>query len=136
VHLVGGRDLAYDQLVIASGTTPRPDQTPGMLGEQWHREVGEFYTFEGAIALRDALDAFTGGRLVMHITELPIKCPVAPLEFVFLADDYLREARAARAHRDRLRHPARRCLHQADGQQANSASCSERRGTSPSRPTS
>ena len=90
VHLVGGRTLHYDQLVIASGTTPRPDQTPGMLGEQWHREVGEFYTFDGAVALRAQLDAFTGGRLVMHITELPIKCPVAPLEFVFLADDYLK----------------------------------------------
>ena len=90
VHLAGGRTLVYDQLVIASGTTPRPDQTPGMLGEQWHREVGEFYTYEGSIALREQLDSFTGGRLVMHITELPIKCPVAPLEFVFLADDYLK----------------------------------------------
>ena len=91
VLLASGRTLPYDQLVIASGTTPRPDQTPGMLGEQWHREVGEFYTYEGAIALRGQLDGFTGGRLVVHITELPIKCPVAPLEFAFLADDYLRE---------------------------------------------
>ena len=89
VHLEDGRVFPYDQLVIASGTTPRPDQTPGMLGEQWHREVGEFYTYEGAIALRDALDRWEGGRLVVHITELPIKCPVAPLEFAFLADDYL-----------------------------------------------
>ena len=62
-----------------------------MLGEEWHKSVGEFYTFEGAIALKAALDRFTGGRLVMHITEMPIKCPVAPLEFVFLADDYLRQ---------------------------------------------
>ncbi|MBK9476514.1 MAG: NAD(P)/FAD-dependent oxidoreductase [Tetrasphaera sp.] len=89
VHLEDGRVFPYDQLVIASGTTPRPDQTPGMLGEQWHREVGEFYTYEGAIALRDQLDRWEGGRLVVHITELPIKCPVAPLEFAFLADDYL-----------------------------------------------
>ena len=88
VHLTDGRALPYDQLVIASGTTPRPDQTPGMLGEGWHREVGEFYTFEGAVALRSQLRAFTGGRLVVHITEMPIKCPVAPLEFAFLADDY------------------------------------------------
>jgi sulfide:quinone oxidoreductase len=91
VRLEGGREIAYDYLVIATGTTPRPDQTPGMLGDEWHRSVGEFYTFEGAIALRDALRRFDGGRLVMHITELPIKCPVAPLEFVMLADDYLRE---------------------------------------------
>lgn len=90
VRLADGRTFAYDQLVIASGTTPRPDQTTGMLGEQWHGEVGEFYTYEGAIALRGRLDTFTGGRLVVHITELPIKCPVAPLEFAFLADDHFR----------------------------------------------
>ena len=48
----------------------------------------EFYTLEGAIALRSALENFTGGRLVVHITEMPIKCPVAPLEFTFLADAY------------------------------------------------
>jgi len=41
------------------------------------------------VALKKALKEFRGGRLVMHITELPIKCPVAPLEFVMLADDYL-----------------------------------------------
>ncbi|HMT32612.1 MAG TPA: FAD/NAD(P)-binding oxidoreductase [Dermatophilaceae bacterium] len=91
VRLEGGREIGYDYLVIATGTTPRPDQTPGMLGDEWHKSVNEFYTFEGALALRDALRRFEGGRLVMHITELPIKCPVAPLEFVMLADDYLRE---------------------------------------------
>ena len=90
VSLTDGRTLPYDYLVIASGTSPRPDQTPGMLGDEWHKSVGEFYTYEGSVALRDALDAFTGGRLVVHITELPFKCPVAPLEFTFLADDYLK----------------------------------------------
>jgi sulfide:quinone oxidoreductase len=90
VRLQGGREIAYDHLVVATGTTPRPDQTPGMLGPEWHRSVGEFYTYEGALALREALERFSGGRLVMHVTEMPIKCPVAPLEFVFLADDWLR----------------------------------------------
>jgi sulfide:quinone oxidoreductase len=89
VLLADGTVLPYDQLVIATGTTPRPDQTPGMLGPQWHHEVGEFYTYDGAIALRDRLAGFSGGRLVVHITEMPIKCPVAPLEFTFLADDFL-----------------------------------------------
>ncbi len=91
VHLEGGRELPYDQLVIATGTTPRPDQTPGTEGPEFHKSVGEFYTFDGAVALRDQLARFTGGRLVVHITELPIKCPVAPLEFAFLADDYFRK---------------------------------------------
>ncbi len=89
VRLVDGREHGYDYLVIATGTAPRPDQTPGMLGDEWHKSVAEFYTLEGAIALREQLQHFEGGRLVVHITEMPIKCPVAPLEFTFLADDYL-----------------------------------------------
>jgi sulfide:quinone oxidoreductase len=91
VHLTSGETLDYDHLVIATGTTPRPDQTEGMLGPEWHRSIGEFYTFDGAVALREQLADFQGGRLVVHLTELPVKCPVAPLEFTFLADDHLRK---------------------------------------------
>ena len=91
VTLTDGRTLGYDYLVIASGTTPRPDQTPGMLGSEWHRSIFEFYTFEGAKALTKALEQFDHGRLVVHITDMPIKCPVAPLEFTFLADAWLRK---------------------------------------------
>ncbi|MGN8245746.1 type III sulfide quinone reductase, selenoprotein subtype [Cellulomonas soli] len=90
VTLTDGRVLAYDQLVITTGTSPRPDQTPGMLGEEWRRSIFDFYTVEGATALHAGLHGFTGGRLVVHVTETPIKCPVAPLEFVFLADAWLR----------------------------------------------
>jgi sulfide:quinone oxidoreductase len=90
VLLADGRALAYDHLVIATGTTPRPDQTPGMLGTQWRRSVFDFYTVEGSTALAAAMRSFDHGRLVIHITEMPIKCPVAPLEFAFLADAWLR----------------------------------------------
>lgn len=89
VRLVDGKTLDYDYLVIATGTAPRPDQTPGMIGPEWHRSVGEFYTRDGAVSLREQLSSFNGGRLVVHTCELPIKCPVAPLEFTFLADDWL-----------------------------------------------
>lgn len=92
VLLMDGRTLEYDQLVIASGTSPRPDQTPGMDDPiTWHKSVFDFYTLEGSVALRDALKDFKGGRLVVHITEMPIKCPVAPLEFTFLADAYFKK---------------------------------------------
>ena len=91
VTLVDGKTLEYDYLVIASGTTPRPDQTPGMLDAEWRRSIFDFYTFEGAKALAEALKTFDHGRLVVHITDMPIKCPVAPLEFTFLADAWLRE---------------------------------------------
>ena len=91
VHLVDGSVLGYDYLVIASGTAPRPDQTPGMDGEQWRTSVFDFYTLEGATALRDKLASWDGGRLVVQVVEMPIKCPVAPLEFTFLADAFFEE---------------------------------------------
>jgi sulfide:quinone oxidoreductase len=92
VALTNGTTLNYDYLIIATGTSPRPDQTPGMDDPAvWHKSVFDFYTLEGATALHDALEDFEGGRLVVHITEMPIKCPVAPLEFTFLADAWLEE---------------------------------------------
>ena len=91
VVMTDGTVLGYDQLVIATGTTPRPDETPGMAEDEWRKSVHEFYTYEGAQALAEALERFQGGRLVVHITEMPIKCPVAPLEFTFLADSWFTE---------------------------------------------
>ncbi|WP_026378188.1 type III sulfide quinone reductase, selenoprotein subtype [Aestuariimicrobium kwangyangense] len=92
VDLENGRVLGYDWLLVASGTRPRPDLTPGMAdGQLWHTKVFDFYTLEGATRLHEALEAFTGGRLLVHLTDMPIKCPVAPLEFVFLAEDWFRK---------------------------------------------
>ena len=91
VTLADGTRLEYDYLVIATGTTPRPDQTPGMAEEEWHRSVHEFYTYEGSKALTEKLKTWPGGRLVVHITEMPVKCPVAPLEFTFLADSFFKK---------------------------------------------
>ncbi len=91
VYLADGRTLPYDYLVIATGVAPRPDATPGMQGSQWGEKVHEFYSLPGAQALTEAMRRFRGGRLVVHITEMPIKCPVAPMEFTFLADDWLRK---------------------------------------------
>jgi sulfide:quinone oxidoreductase len=82
--------IKYNILIIASGCHIAPEETEGMKGELWYKDIFDFYTFEGARALRDKLASWEGGRLVVHITELPIKCPVAPLEFAFLADDFFR----------------------------------------------
>jgi sulfide:quinone oxidoreductase len=92
VRLADGTELAYDQLVIATGTHPNPDETPG-LGDPEARDRGvhSFYTLEDAVALREAMARFDGGRLVVNLVDLPIKCPVAPLEFAFLAEAWLHE---------------------------------------------
>ena len=89
VLLRSGEHLNYEVLIIATGAKLAPEQTEGMLGNDWRTRVFDFYTFEGASALHNALRAWNGGRLVVHITEMPIKCPVAPLEFAFLADSWL-----------------------------------------------
>lgn len=83
--------LAYDLLIIATGSKINPDEVEGMKGPEWHKSVFDFYTYEGALALRNKLRKFEGGKVVVHITEMPIKCPVAPLEFAFLADSYFKK---------------------------------------------
>jgi sulfide:quinone oxidoreductase len=86
-----GLSLSYDVLIIATGTHIRPDQTEGLLGPGWRHSIFDFYTPDGAVALARALRQFRGGRLLVNVAEMPIKCPVAPLEFLFLADWHFHE---------------------------------------------
>jgi sulfide:quinone oxidoreductase len=91
VHLNGGQVLNYNYLIIATGTKTFPSETPGLKDKLWYKEIFDFYTVEGAVSLQKFFKGWEGGKLVMAITELPYKCPVAPLEFVFLADAYFTE---------------------------------------------
>jgi sulfide:quinone oxidoreductase len=90
--------LEYDVLVIATGATLSTDETEGLTGPGWMEKVFTFYTPEGATALATVLRDFQGGRIVVNVVDMPIKCPVAPLEFCFLADAYFRK----RGIRDRV----------------------------------
>ena len=91
VHLGNGQVVSYDFLIIATGTQVHPEETEGMMGDEWHKSIFDFYTIEGACALDRFFRQWEGGRLVMNVVEMPIKCPVAPLEFVFLADWWFTE---------------------------------------------
>ncbi|MCK9404021.1 MAG: NAD(P)/FAD-dependent oxidoreductase [Chitinophagaceae bacterium] len=90
IQMADGDTVPYDLLIIATGAKIAPEETEGMKGKEWYQSVFDFYTYEGALALRDKLRNWEGGNLVVHITEMPIKCPVAPLEFAFLADSFFR----------------------------------------------
>lgn len=90
VVMADGTVYTYNILIIATGAKIAPEEIEGMKGEEWHKSVFDFYTFEGALALRNKLREWQGGRLLVHITEMPIKCPVAPLEFAFLADSFFK----------------------------------------------
>jgi sulfide:quinone oxidoreductase len=85
--LANGQTITYDELVVATGTQIHPEETPGLLNaDGWQRNIFDFYTLTGATALGKFLSTWKGGRLVVNVAEMPIKCPVAPLEFLFLAD--------------------------------------------------
>jgi sulfide:quinone oxidoreductase len=86
-----GNQIPYDVLIIATGSRINPAETEGLQEGGWHKNIFDFYTLKGALALREFLSQWTGGKLVLSIMEMPIKCPVAPLEFVFLADWWFAE---------------------------------------------
>jgi sulfide:quinone oxidoreductase len=95
VHFPDGESLAWDVLVIASGTRLVPEETQGLTGPGWYqgpsatKTMFDFYGVEGAVALGHALERLDKGRLVVNFVDVPIKCPVAPLELTFLADAWL-----------------------------------------------
>jgi sulfide:quinone oxidoreductase len=91
VLLDNGTVLPYDVLVVATGSRLQPEETDGLTGPGWNERAFTFYTPPGAATLHTALEGFDGGRLVINLVDMPIKCPVAPLEFAFLADWYFRE---------------------------------------------
>jgi sulfide:quinone oxidoreductase len=91
VRLLDGSIVDYDYLVIATGSRIAPDEMEGLTGAGWQKHIFDFYTLDGATRLHEAMKDFKGGRLVVNVAEMPIKCPVAPLEFIFLADWYFHQ---------------------------------------------
>jgi len=89
IKLQKGNSIEYNVLIVATGCKIVPDEIEGLADENiWHKDAFDFYTIEGALALQKKFENFKGGKLVVHIAEMPIKCPVAPLEFAFLADSF------------------------------------------------
>ncbi len=80
----------YDKIIICTGVSLAPEEIPGLM-DIWQKKAFDFYTLEGAVNLHKAMRAFKSGKLVLNIAEFPFKCPVAPLEFVYLADAYFIE---------------------------------------------
>src|SRR5450759_1619553 len=98
VRLDNGTTLTYDYLIIATGSDIHPEETPGLAEGEWGKSIHTFYSLKGTTALAQKLRAWEGGRLVVNVVENPIKCPVAPMEFLMLADWYFHE----RGIRDRV----------------------------------
>jgi len=80
----------YDILIMSTGCDVRPEEVEG-LAEGWGNDIFGYYRYDHCQDLKKALQKFQGGKIVVNIAEMPIKCPVAPLEFAFLADWWLTE---------------------------------------------
>lgn len=93
IQFANGNIISYDVLIVATGSKTDPGEVAGMNGPEWYKSIFDFYTYDGAVALSEKLRNWEGGKLVVHITEMPIKCPVAPLEFAFLADSFFKNKR-------------------------------------------
>lgn len=91
VRLTNGQTVGYDYLVIATGVSPRPEETPGLMGPEWHQSIFDFHSYLGSVALAKKLKNWAGGRLVVNVMEMPIKGATAPLEIVFLADWFFKQ---------------------------------------------
>ncbi len=88
---VSGETLDADYLVVSLGAELAPETVPG-LGEAGRN----FYTLDGAEALRADLESLTKGRVVVLTAAPAYKCPAAPYEAALLVDAFFR----ARARRD------------------------------------
>jgi sulfide:quinone oxidoreductase len=86
LSMLEGGTLEYDYLVVATGANLVPDEVPGLTEGGHH-----FYGPDGAERLRDALATFEEGHLVLSVVGVPHMCPAAPVEFVLMVDQWLRE---------------------------------------------
>lgn len=82
--------FSYDILIMSTGCDTHPEEVEG-LAETWNKTAFGYYTYDDCFALKKSLAQFEGGKLVVNIAEMPIKCPVAPLEFAFLVDWHLHQ---------------------------------------------
>ncbi|HTQ74295.1 MAG TPA: FAD/NAD(P)-binding oxidoreductase [Burkholderiales bacterium] len=85
VKTKSGKTHGYDILVVATGSRPVPEMIPGLA-----ENAETFYTEATALKMFKRLQAFQGGRVVVAVG-VPHKCPMAPLEIIFMLHDYFKD---------------------------------------------
>ncbi|MBN9573818.1 MAG: NAD(P)/FAD-dependent oxidoreductase [Alicycliphilus denitrificans] len=92
----GGRRIAYDYLVVATGTHQDWAQIEGMdlkaIGSNGLASV--YPSSDAAVATWAAMDQFRakGGEAVLTLPATPLKCAGAPLKMTFMVRDRLAQA--------------------------------------------
>ncbi|MBS1530547.1 MAG: NAD(P)/FAD-dependent oxidoreductase [Bacteroidetes bacterium] len=73
-----------DVLVVALGANYDFDATPGL-----NQHGNEYYSFDGAVKLRDVIPDFKSGHAIVGVCGAPFKCPPAPSEAALMLHDHL-----------------------------------------------
>ena len=125
VLLDDGTVLRYDVLVVATGVRLQPEETEGLTDAGWNERVFTFYDPEGADALQRALESFDGGRLVVNLVDMPIKCPVAPSSLPSSPTGTCASAESATAPSSSTRHPSTKPSRSRSPPSTSAACCGE-----------
>jgi sulfide:quinone oxidoreductase len=84
------RKIDYDYLIISLGAALYPEIVPGLV-DAFNKNAYNIYTLEGVIKIRDAIERFMRGDIIILICSLPYKCPAAPYETAFLLNSFFKK---------------------------------------------
>lgn len=86
IHLRDGTTIDYDYLILACGADISTQVSPEL-------DIAGYslYSLDGISALKDTLEEFVRGDLVLLVTGLPVKCPPAVYEAAFLLQELVQK---------------------------------------------
>lgn len=79
-------EMSYDYLVVSLGAQLAPETIAGFT-ESAHN----LYDLNGLVKLKEEIENFRGGNVIILISSMPFKCPAAPYEAALLLDYIFRE---------------------------------------------
>ncbi len=77
------KEFSYDYLVISLGAALVPETVPGLV-DAFKTNAYNLYSLDGIIKIRDRINNFSGGNIIVLVCSMPFKCPAAPYETTFL----------------------------------------------------
>ena len=86
VTTADGSTYSYDYLVIATGAESNWDEIPG-----YKAVAVSPYELDYALKMKEELERFEGGTIVINTAKIPYRCPPAPIETALILSDYLKK---------------------------------------------
>lgn len=81
-----GTEYNYDYLIISTGSHLAWNEIKG-----YREHALSVWDLNDVLKIKQAIDSFKGGTIVINVARLPIKCPVTPVELTLILHDLLRK---------------------------------------------